>query len=353
MRVNWSISVTIAASLFLSSVVLAQEPQAQIGYTSTVPTLDGIDDEDVWATAETYSNFEVAGGLVEGDADLFTVWKALWDEDNLYAHVQVVDDVVQDYGDDPTFSDWNTDSVEFYFDATLQGFTHKLLNGEDAQYNYQNEFAGEPVYQLTILNNQLELHEGVNHPEYLARNGDDADLSAGWLQTDSSYSLEIAFPWEALGSDPDSIFGQDGIFGMGIAINDEDDGAERDAQGMWATSNGSLWNDATKFPLVQLDPKGDDPPPPALPGDANGDGIVNATDLNIVGGNWQMAVDPAGPENGDFDSNGFVDAADLNVIGTNWQRTAAPEGAAVPEPTGLCLLGLGALALSQLRRRSS
>ena len=233
----------------------------------------------------------------------------------------------------------------------MQGFTHSLIN-PGQPYDYQNEFAGEPVYQLTILNNQLELHEGVNHTEYLARNGDDADLSAGWEQSESSYSLEIAFPWEALGSDVDSIFGQDGIFGLGIAINDEDDGAGRDGQGMWATSDGSLWHDATMFPLVQLDPRGEDPEPePSLPGDANGDGIVNATDLNIVGGNWQMAVDPAGPENGDFDSNGFVDAADLNVIGTNWQRTAAPVGAAVPEPTGLCLLGFGALALSQLRRR--
>lgn len=352
MRVNSFAFFGIVTGLLLNSLVSAQEPQAQIGYATSVPVLDGLDDDDIWSTAETYSNFEVAGGTVDGDADLFTVWKALWDEDNLYAHVQVVDDSIQDYGDDPTFSDWNSDSVEFYLDANLNGFTHSLLN-PGTPYDYQNEFAGEPVYQLTIMNNQLELHEGVNHVEYLARNGDDSNLDAGWQQTDSSYSLEIAFPWEALGSDPDTIFGQDGIFGLGIAINDEDDGAERDAQGMWATSDGSLWHDATMFPLVQLDPKGDDPPPPSLPGDANGDGIVNATDLNIVGGNWQMAVDPAGPENGDFDSNGFVDAADLNVIGTNWQRTAAPEGAAVPEPTGLCLLGLGALALSQLRRRNS
>ena len=351
MRVMFVALFTVASLLF-ATLTIAQEPSAQIGYTSEVPVLDGLDNDAAWDTAETYSNFEIAGGTSDGDADLFTVWKALWDEDNLYAHVQVVDDSVFEYSGDPAFSDWNSDSIEFYFDANLQGFTHKLINGEGVPYDYQNEFAGEPVYQLTILNNQLELHEGVNHAEYLARNGDDADLSAGWDQQETSYALEIAFPWEALGADPDTIFGQDGIMAMGIAINDEDDGAERDAQGMWATSDGSLWHDATMFPLVQLDPKPDDPEP-GLPGDANGDGIVNATDLNIVGGNWQMAVDPAGPANGDFDSNGFVDAADLNVIGTNWQRTAAPQGAAVPEPAGLCLLGIGALALSQLRRRNS
>ena len=100
---------------------------------------------------------------------------------------------------------------------------------------------------------------------------------------------------------------------------------------------------------LEIVPKDD--PEPSLPGDANGDGIVNATDLNVVGGNWQMAVDPPGPANGDFDNSGFVDAADLNVIGTNWQRTAAPATAAVPEPASNVLLLLGSLALLMRRRR--
>ncbi len=336
--------------LFLSSITataFAQDISGQISYATTAPTIDGFDDDEAWSLAESYSDFEVSGGAIDGDDDLFTVWKALWDEDNFYAHVTVVDDVIGIIPDN--MGDWNTDSVEFYFDATIQGLTTKLTEGDGAVYDYQAD-GSEPVYQLTLLVDQYELHEGINHTKYLELNDDIAEINGAWIVEDSSYQLEIAFPWTALGSDPGAVADNGSVMGFGVAINDEDDGAERDGQAMWATSDGSLWHDATKFPLVELSEGGGGGPDP-FPGDANGDGKVDATDLNIVGLNWQKSVDP-GPANGDFDNSGFVDATDLNEIGVNWLKTAAaPVGAAVPEPTTICLLGLGIVALSKIRRR--
>jgi hypothetical protein len=53
------------------------------------------------------------------------------------------------------------------------------------------------------------------------------------------------------------------------------------------------------------------PPPPPLPGDLNGDGVVNGTDLASLLGAWGT---PAGDCNGD----GNTDGADLSVLLGNW-----------------------------------
>ena len=49
-------------------------------------------------------------------------------------------------------------------------------------------------------------------------------------------------------------------------------------------------------------------------GDTNGDGCVNAADLNTVGLNWQLNLEEGGPESGDFNRDGVVNAADLNTL---------------------------------------
>lgn len=75
---------------------------------------------------------------------------------------------------------------------------------------------------------------------------------------------------------------------------------------------------------------------PYLSGDANLDGIVNATDLNALALNWQQEQTPW--SGGDFTADGIASSADLNELALNWQqstsRVVIPSGAAasVPEP---------------------
>ncbi|MGD9127766.1 MAG: dockerin type I domain-containing protein [Planctomycetia bacterium] len=89
---------------------------------------------------------------------------------------------------------------------------------------------------------------------------------------------------------------------------------------------------------------------PELPGDANHDDQVDASDATILAGNWQ-----AGPnatwEMGDFNGDGFVDASDATILAGNWQ--AGTSATSVPEPsTGilLALLGIAFVCLKKKRR---
>ena len=58
-----------------------------------------------------------------------------------------------------------------------------------------------------------------------------------------------------------------------------------------------------------------------LPGDADGSGGVEATDLNTLAVNWQQTV--AGRGGADFDGDDIVDAVDLNILAVHWQRDLA------------------------------
>ncbi|MCC6679773.1 MAG: PEP-CTERM sorting domain-containing protein [Phycisphaeraceae bacterium] len=91
------------------------------------------------------------------------------------------------------------------------------------------------------------------------------------------------------------------------------------------------------------------------PGDANGDGLVNLSDLQILGDNWQSTT--ATWAQADFTGDGIVNLADLQILGDNWGFGAGPDvsfdealaDVLIPEPASLALLGISVVTL--LRRR--
>ncbi len=90
----------------------------------------------------------------------------------------------------------------------------------------------------------------------------------------------------------------------------------------------------------------------SFPGDFDGDGQVAASDLNILGINWQQA-DQTSYGQGDTNGDRFVNATDLNDVGINWQAgvAAASSASAVPEPHGSILVMIGLLGPLAVRRR--
>jgi hypothetical protein len=81
-----------------------------------------------------------------------------------------------------------------------------------------------------------------------------------------------------------------------------------------------------------------------LPGDINGDGLVDVADYNI----WaaDVGMTNATWSQGDLNGDGLVDVADYNIWAANVGRTAG-----VPEPAMMTLLALGGLAF--LRRKAA
>jgi hypothetical protein len=89
---------------------------------------------------------------------------------------------------------------------------------------------------------------------------------------------------------------------------------------------------------------------PSLSGDANGDGKVDGQDYLIFAKEWSQSGSslPA-----DFNHDGIVNFQDYMILAQNFGKVATGSLTAVPEPTSLLLLSLGGFALAAWAHRRS
>ena len=126
---------------------------------------------------------------------------------------------------------------------------------------------------------------------------------------------------------------------IGMRIN----GSQRDTEGQ-TSFNFQLAEVLFSSPI----PNEEEP----IPGDANGDGKVDGSDVTILAGNWQKGVSDgqtARWEEGDFNGDGKVDGSDVTILAGNWQYGVTAAANAVPEPSSVALLLMLTLGLAGLR----
>ena len=87
-----------------------------------------------------------------------------------------------------------------------------------------------------------------------------------------------------------------------------------------------------------------------LSGDANGDGTVDINDLTIVLANYNQTGMTW--SQGEFTGSGTVDINDVTIVLANYGTTSGTGMKAVPEPSCVVLLGVGAIALLAFALRS-
>ena len=174
--------------------------------TVSVPVIDG-ETDDIWnrSNAPWQDITNVVTGSVGRPSDLTGRFKVLWTSEAFYILVEVADSSL--VNDSPEV--WKDDAIDIYFDAN-NSRAQTYDNVDDVQYlfgwNDQDFSEGK-----------LGKKQGVT---FATRTASDS----------TAYVFEAKFPWSTLGLAAPTAGKR---FGFQIALDDDDDGGDRDAQMVW------------------------------------------------------------------------------------------------------------------------
>lgn len=174
--------------------------------TVSVPVIDG-ETDDIWnrsnAAWQTIPN--VISGSVGSTADLTGRFKALWTTEAFYILVEIADSSL--VNDSPEV--WKDDAIEIYFDAN-NSRAQTFDNVDDLQYIFG-------LNDGDFSEGKMGKKQGV---VFSTRTANDS----------KAYVFEAKFPWSTLGLTSPAAGKR---FGFQLALDDDDDGGERDAQVAW------------------------------------------------------------------------------------------------------------------------
>ncbi len=194
---------------------------ANIIKTGQAPVIDGIA-EDMWARIPRNRIDNTIYSPVSDRADLTAFYRAMWDENNLYVLVNVMDDVLKNDSDEF----WLDDGVEVFIDAD----NSKSGEYDDNDYQYFFEWA--------------DANPGMGESKHGRTDG--VEFAVG--RADVGYRVEIKFPWSTLGTRP---FAGTKI-GLDVHVNDDDDGGDRDTKVTWRGKADNAWQSPRVFGTGEL-----------------------------------------------------------------------------------------------------
>jgi hypothetical protein len=206
------------------SVAQVEDDVLLIPKAGEAPVIDGQMD-DIWKNvvevmAEVPDLLNAANR--ETWWDLWAGFRLLWDDENLYVWVNVNDDSIN------PGTDWQNDSVEFYFDGdnSKTPGDYDAFDDSQVRFNFgettpaEVNFGGGKTWGGTTSDNW----------EYI------------FVETEVGYNLELKIPLADIRLD----IGPDLEFGFDIQLNDADE-TTRDMVYRWWTDDDNAWQDASLF----------------------------------------------------------------------------------------------------------
>lgn len=176
-------------------------------YNDSSPSLDGVGDDQVWSRVTTWLDIKnVLSGSVGNAEDLTARMKVMWTPLALFLLVEVTDSTLTNDSAEAI----RDDAVEIFIDANVsKGETYD--GKDDLQYIFgwnDNDFTE------TKLNKRQ-----------------DVSFAIATANNQRSYTLEARLPWSTTaGATPAA----GARIGFQVAIDDDDNGGERDAQVLWS-----------------------------------------------------------------------------------------------------------------------
>jgi len=192
-----------------------------INYTEYAPKIDGVADMHWDAASPIFGNLRMGSPIKEkldSEDDLEYTWKALWDTDNLYLFIDVIDDTLVLDG---TATSWEDDQIELWLDG--DGSMNTTYDGvNDWGFGFQYD----PVDVFAF---PTEGH-GMDSTAL-------ATIQRGMVVTDKGVALELAIPLATVGIAPG--YGTD--IALEVDYNDDDDGGTRDIKGKCFDETDGTW----------------------------------------------------------------------------------------------------------------
>ena len=180
-------------------------PDAKFVDTETEPVIDGLFDE-AYHEADFITLDHLIFGSLSSTKDLAAAYKALWDTNNLYIIVKVMDDIP---------------GVEYGYVYDRDQVVINLDIGNEKLTSYD-----ENDFQIEFTRNETNLSGMVGN---LAGNGA-ADIKFKFNENPEGYNLEIKLPWSVLSVDG-TLEGKK--FGFDIRVRDNDGATQKESVVSW------------------------------------------------------------------------------------------------------------------------
>ena len=205
--------------------------------------------------------------------------------------------------------------------STNMGVMELILNTENAGDIYQNSLIPDDAAEL--FDTYVTIGPVGENPVETMVIGGAVDMGGGAAATFADQNLDIAWAPEM------GIQTGEGEFQIARVVLKNGTANNTWTFGGWQGGASRIFTVSGNISLIA--------------GDVNGDGFIGGADLAIILTNWGMSS--ARRIDGDLDDSGIVGGGDYTQVLSNWGNGTLPtEPTAVPEPTVMLVLTVGALA---------